>query len=645
MAGSSVVGALRVTLGLDSAQFTTGMKNAQTGLQRFAGIAKAGALAIGSAMVAAGGAMALAMKGIIDDADEMSKMAQKIGVPIDELSRLRYAAELSDISLDDLGKSLRRLSAAMLDTAEGGTGPASKAFTMLGIQVQDAAGHMRSSTSVIEDLAGRFAQMPDGVQKTALAMRIFGKSGADMIPLLNSGAEGLREMYEEAEQLGIVLDRDTGLAAERFNDNLTRLGKVKDGIVTKITAGMLPALEDLSNSLIVAAKDSNLLRGVGGALGWTLKALMSTVLALGGTFYALAGAIGIAAITAYKWANQDFAGAAASIVTHGARIQNTLDSLEAIHQGLWSGGAGPAVVIEGIEGVDTAATGAARSTRRLTDEQKALNDLMEEGRRTFEQTRTPAEVYAARVEELGRQLRASAIDQNTFTRAMLDARKAFESSDPSTQMWSNTTDAIQASAARAREDAAKRVADGLENFRDLQEDAYDATYDGVRGGLEAAADGNLGQYLASRLRDALFDGLATTLTDMLRGSRDGKGGTGGIGWLKAAGSMLKQFAGGFPGFATGGSFKVGGSPGKDKNFVGMNLSKGEMVDIRRPGQDRGGGQPVTFVLNSPVMTQDLLNQMNEIGAQAQVGAVRQATDIVRRSSAGMQQRQRRLGTV
>jgi TP901 family phage tail tape measure protein len=181
-------------------------------------MAKTAALAIGAAMVAGAGALAVAMKGVINEADKMAKMAQAIGVPIDELSRLKHAADLAGIDLDTLGKAVKRLSAGMLDASEAGTGPAARAFTMLGIQVRDSANNMRPASAVMQELAGRFAKMPNGVEKTALAMRIFGKSGADLIPLLNAGSDGLAEMYAEAEELGIVLDEKTGKAAEEFED-------------------------------------------------------------------------------------------------------------------------------------------------------------------------------------------------------------------------------------------------------------------------------------------------------------------------------------------------------------------------------------------------------------------------------------------
>lgn len=594
MANNAVVGSLRISLGLDSAQFSSGLKNAQTGLQRFASLSKTAGLAIGTAMVAAGGAMALAMRNVINEADEMSKLAQAIGVPVDDLSRLAYAADLSGVSVEDLGKAVKRLSAGMYEASQNATGGAADAFRALGVDVADTEGRMRSASSVITDLAGRFALMPDGVEKTALAMKVFGKSGADMIPLLNSGSDGLRDMYAEAERLGIVLDEETAKAAERFNDNLTRLGKTKDGIVTKITAGMLPALEDLSSGMVTAAKDSDLLRGTGHALGWTLKALASVALATGGTFYAMASAIGMAGKAMYAFARGQYGAAAGVFAIEGARVQATLDSLEAIHDGIWNpraGGGGPPPAVEGLQLIGDNANGARRSVARLTDAERetarAADDLASAAERTFAETRTPLENYLARLRELDEQLAKNKISQDTYTRAVRMAGVALDSADPLSQ-----------AGARIAEENRLAAAASVELSNTQRENLYDATYDGVRGGLEAAADGNLGQYLAGRIREALFDNLATTLTDLFRGARNGSTGTGFAGWASTAASLAKTFSRGLPSFSKGVENFGGGLAYVHKGEVLANLPKGTSVIPARDVQAGGGAAPLHVIVTA-----------------------------------------------
>ena len=635
MAGSAVVGALRVTLGLDSAEFTTGMKTAQTGLQRFAGIAKAGALAIGTAMVAAGGAMAMAMKGVIDRADQMYEASQALGVTVEDLSRLQYAAELSGVSAENLEKSIRKLSVGLYDASQSATGPAATAFRALGISATDAAGNIRPAIDVIGDLAARFETLPDGAAKTALAIKVFGRSGADMIPMLNEGEAGLKAMYEEAEQLGIVLDTETAAAAERFNDNLTRLGKVQDGIVTKVTAGMLPAFDRLAASLVTAANDSNGLRLAGRGLGIVMNGLIAVVMGVVGALWAAGLAAATYARTMERLVKFDFKGAAEAFIVGSGRATASVGQTVEQIKALFRAAPPAAAAIEGLgdetEDLADRTTRAGRATRGLTNAHReaaeAARELAQEAAQVFEQTRTPAEQYATEVERLTRLLNAAAISQDTFNRAMRNAGMARDAADPLSIAGRRIMEERQEAAADAREEAIRLAATNEEDLRA-------STYDGIRGGLEAAADGNLGQYLASRLRDALFDGLADTLTNMLRGPKGSTGG-GAMGWLGAVGSVLKGFAGGLPGFKTGGSFKVGGSGGADSQLMQFRATPGEMVNIRKPGQDAGGGM-VVHVNPSPYF--DV--QVERVAAPMAVQAAATAYGATRSDMATAQRRSR-----
>ncbi len=251
---NSVIGALRINLGLDSAQFQDGLKNAQSRLSKFGATVRQGAMVAGAAMTAAGAAMGLAVKNVLDRADDMAKAAQKIGIPVDELSRLRHAADLSGVAFDGLQGSMRRLSANMDEAFTKGTGAAADAFNRLGISLTNADGTMRSSSEVLVDLSAVFQTMPDGAEKTALAMDLMGRAGADMIPLLNGGADALRGMMDEADKLGIVITPEMAKNAERFNDNLTRLQALLGGLVTMIAADLAEPLANFTDWLVEMGK-------------------------------------------------------------------------------------------------------------------------------------------------------------------------------------------------------------------------------------------------------------------------------------------------------------------------------------------------------------------------------------------------------
>ncbi len=251
MAGG-LIGSLRVALGLDSAQFTTGLAKARGELGSFSSAAKIGFAAVGAAALAAGTALGVAVKHSLDHADALGKAAQKAGVSVQALSRLEYAARLSDVSMEGLTGSLTKLGKAMVDATTDKTGAASIAFKALGIDVRDASGNIRDSNAVFLDIADRFGRMEDGATKSTLAMQLFGKAGAELIPLLNSGRDGLKQMADESDRVGFTLTNRTTDAANAFNDTLTKIQLATDGVVNKIMVAALPALQGLANTMTSA---------------------------------------------------------------------------------------------------------------------------------------------------------------------------------------------------------------------------------------------------------------------------------------------------------------------------------------------------------------------------------------------------------
>lgn len=257
MAGGAVIGALRVVLGADTAALDKGLKESQSGLSSFGNSVQIGMAAAAAAVTTAAYSIAAAIKHSIESADNLNKMSQSSGVAVEELSKLKYAAELSDVSTEALGKSMGKLSKAMVAAATEGASPAAQAFNAMGISVKNQDGTLRSSSDVLADLAEKFSLYKDGAEKTSLAIQIFGKAGAAMIPLLNAGKEGLQDAAEEAEKFGLVIDKKTAVAAEAFNDNLKRMDSIKQGLYMTITAKLLPSFELLSEQLLEAKKNSD----------------------------------------------------------------------------------------------------------------------------------------------------------------------------------------------------------------------------------------------------------------------------------------------------------------------------------------------------------------------------------------------------
>ncbi len=246
------LGSLNVLLSADTTTFTSAMDKAafvaEKNFQKITRSNQTAMVAITAAITAAATSTAVAIKKSIDHADEIGKMAQSIGLTSEQLSKLEYAAKLSNVEIDGLRSSFQKFNKAIYEAANGSKDQA-EAFKSIGVSVVDASGNLKSSNDLFLQSAEAMSKMQDGAQKTALAMALFGKSGATLIPLLNQGKEGIDKLAEAAANSGNVISGDTAIAAERFNDSMTVLAFTMQGIINKFTEGLLPTLVNVSDSI------------------------------------------------------------------------------------------------------------------------------------------------------------------------------------------------------------------------------------------------------------------------------------------------------------------------------------------------------------------------------------------------------------
>jgi hypothetical protein len=210
-------------------------KNAALGFKSLKGaVAGFGAVIAGSAIVGGLGAM---IKKSVDLGDALGKLSTRTGVAQDALIGMRNAAALSDVSNESLAKSLAKLNVNLVEAVEGNA-TLQSAFKRLGVDIKGADGQVISTEQAMKRLADRFADMPDGVQKTAAAVAVFGRSGADLIPLLNGGAEAM-------DKFTYKVSNDFSARSELFNDTITILGFKTQGFGLELTDALLPALQSI----------------------------------------------------------------------------------------------------------------------------------------------------------------------------------------------------------------------------------------------------------------------------------------------------------------------------------------------------------------------------------------------------------------
>jgi hypothetical protein len=210
-------------------------KNAALGFNSLKGaVAGFGAAIAGSAIV---GGLTAVIKKSIDAGDELFNLQAKTGIAANALIGLGNAAKLADVDQATLGKGLTKLSVNLVKAAEGNDGLAQK-FKALGVSIKDANGQVVPADKALKQIADRFADMPDGAQKAAAAVALFGKSGADLIPLLNEGAASM-------EKFTYKVGEDFAARSDLFNDTITELGIKTQGFGLELTDALLPALQTI----------------------------------------------------------------------------------------------------------------------------------------------------------------------------------------------------------------------------------------------------------------------------------------------------------------------------------------------------------------------------------------------------------------
>lgn len=233
---------------------------------------------IGAAVGAGVTALTALTKQAINTADKMTKMAAGVGLSVESLSTLAYAADRSGVNLDQLRQGLTILAKNASDMAAG-TGEAKIAFEALGITVTDTQGKLKGTDQLLMELADEFRGMDDSAQKTAIAVKLFGEAGTRLVPLLNQGASGIGDLQQAARDLGLEIDTTTGKLAEEFNDRLADLGSLAQGLGNDIARELLPSLTELATEAVKSGKEMRNAGGFAEGFAKSLKVLLAAAFA------------------------------------------------------------------------------------------------------------------------------------------------------------------------------------------------------------------------------------------------------------------------------------------------------------------------------------------------------------------------------
>jgi len=212
-----------------------------------AGQSLKGFSAAGAAAAATVGALAVKSG---EWADDLSTLSKRYNIATDDLQKYAAAANLVDVSVEDIAASHVKLTKSM-SSAKDGTGAQAEAFKQLGINVTNADGTLRDADTVWQETIAALSEMEEGTERDALAMQLMGKSANALNPLIEDGGETYKNVAETLAKYNLdFVDEETLAKANQFNDTLDTMKAVGmvaiQNVGAQLAGYLVPALEKLA---------------------------------------------------------------------------------------------------------------------------------------------------------------------------------------------------------------------------------------------------------------------------------------------------------------------------------------------------------------------------------------------------------------
>lgn len=179
-------------------------------------------------------------------ADELNTLSKQSGFSTDELQKMKYAADLVDVSMEDMTGSISKMRKNMVS----GSSDVAAAWERLGISVTDSNGALRDSTEVWYEALAALGQVGNETERDTLAMTLFGKSADSLAGIIDDGGAALKELGAELEATGQILSQDQLNALNEVNDSIDRIKGTAEATLASAGAKALEALMPVFDTLI-----------------------------------------------------------------------------------------------------------------------------------------------------------------------------------------------------------------------------------------------------------------------------------------------------------------------------------------------------------------------------------------------------------
>lgn len=270
----------------DIEKATKGIKNSFNEINKKSALI---ATAVVGATAAAGAALFGFAKKTADTASAIDDTSKKVGMSAEEYQKWAFAAAQSGLEVGKL-ESLMKKQQTVFSDAIAGSETAAKAYKDLGINISGM-----TASGGFDAVIAKLADMKDITERNRIANDIFGKSYADLAPLLAEGASGIEELRQKAVDLGGVMSNEAVASGENFGDTLDQLTTVVNGLWNEIGTYLIPIFQKiadwiLENKETIFEKFEQVMTAIGNAVKWVSENsnwLIPVLSTLVGVFIAL----------------------------------------------------------------------------------------------------------------------------------------------------------------------------------------------------------------------------------------------------------------------------------------------------------------------------------------------------------------------
>lgn len=240
------IGSLVITMSADMAELKKGMDDAKksvgSAMADINGAIDKTVIALGALGFATSlGSIKDMMMSTIEAAAALNDLSQKTGVTVESLSGLKSAAKLSGTSIEDVAGGLVRLSKSMAE-AQDSNSKAAATFKALGVSIYDVNGNLRNADQVMLSVAQALQGFKEDANKTTAVLNIFGKSGADLLPMLSDLAD--------KGNLNGKITAEQAQQAEIYTRALAKLKGETDGYIRAVAMEVLPNILKLTDLFV-----------------------------------------------------------------------------------------------------------------------------------------------------------------------------------------------------------------------------------------------------------------------------------------------------------------------------------------------------------------------------------------------------------